>query len=131
MNRHIPLDEPVDLLNVAFENPRKIKLQKEGIYGSSRRNKREKLLSKSEESHEAERIYSVPDRITGLLELEELRRTCPGRIWNFVRRFMLVTKICTHYNRLKSTSRTRYIIAKINLPPVELSDRNVSPCVQW
>ena len=83
--RHIPLDEPIDLLNVAFENPRKIKLQKESIYGIPRRNKRESLLSKSEESHEAERTYSVPDRNTGHLELEELRRTCPGRIWNFVR----------------------------------------------
>lgn len=90
LNRHIPLDEPIDLLNVAFENPRKIKLQKEGIYGLPRRNKREKLHSKSEESHEAESMYSVPDRKTGLLELEELRRTCPGRIWNFVWYFMLV-----------------------------------------
>ena len=102
--RHIPLDEPIDLLNVAFENPRKIKLQKDGL---SRRNKTEKLLSKSEESHEVERTYSVPDRNTGLLELEELRRTCPGRIWNFVRHSMLVIESFTHYNRLKSTSRTR------------------------
>jgi hypothetical protein len=94
--RHIPLDEPIDLLNVAFENPRKIKLQKESIYGLPRRNKREKLLSKSEESHEAERTYSVPDRNTGLLELEELRRTCPGRIWNFVRHFMLEIETFTH-----------------------------------
>ncbi|EEB87677.1 hypothetical protein MPER_14901, partial [Moniliophthora perniciosa FA553] len=26
----------------------------------------------------------VPDRVTGLQELEELRRLCPDRIWNFV-----------------------------------------------
>ncbi|KAF8807600.1 hypothetical protein BYT27DRAFT_7233106 [Phlegmacium glaucopus] len=84
-HRHIPLEEPIDLLNVAFENPRKIKLQKEGnIGGLSKRNKREKMLSKNEDSHEAEHMYTVPDRTTGLLEVEELRRICPGRIWNFV-----------------------------------------------
>jgi hypothetical protein len=38
-------------------------------------------------------MYSVPDRNTGLLELEELRRTCPGRIWNFVRHFLLVIEL--------------------------------------
>ena len=28
--------------------------------------------------------YNVPDRLTGLQEVEELRRLCPGRTWNFV-----------------------------------------------
>jgi hypothetical protein len=28
--------------------------------------------------------YLVPDRVAGLSELEELRRLCPGRQWNFV-----------------------------------------------
>ena len=31
--------------------------------------------------------YMVPDRVTGLQELEELRRLCPGRVWNFVMSF--------------------------------------------
>jgi hypothetical protein len=26
----------------------------------------------------------VPDRVTGLEEVEELRSLCPDRIWNFV-----------------------------------------------
>lgn len=30
--------------------------------------------------------YRVPDRVTGLQEVEELRRLCPGRVWNFVSR---------------------------------------------
>lgn len=29
--------------------------------------------------------YMVPDRVTGLEEVEELRQLCPGRVWNFVR----------------------------------------------
>lgn len=95
MNRHIPLDEPIDLLNVAFENPRKIKLQKEGnIGGLPRQKKREKMFSKKKDTnHEGELMYSVPDRTTGLLELEELRRICPGRIWNFVRHPLFVIGI--------------------------------------
>lgn len=28
--------------------------------------------------------YMVPDRVTGLQALEELRQLCPGRVWNFV-----------------------------------------------
>lgn len=28
--------------------------------------------------------YLVPDRVTGLQEVEELRRVCKGRTWNFV-----------------------------------------------
>ena len=83
LNSHIPPDEPIDLLNVAFENPRKMKIQMEG--NISKRNKREQMPSKDEDTHEAGLMYSVPDRTTGFLEVEELRRTCPGRIWNFVR----------------------------------------------
>lgn len=33
-------------------------------------------------------VYHVPDRLTGLEELEELRRICSNRIWNFVRPFI-------------------------------------------
>lgn len=46
------------------------------------------MLSKNEDSREPRFMYSVPDRNTGLMEVEELRRICPGRIWNFVRYFM-------------------------------------------
>lgn len=60
-HRHVPVDEPIDLLNVAFENPWK---------QSKEKNKKD--------------IYLVPDRVTGLQEVEELRRLCPSRKWNFV-----------------------------------------------
>lgn len=116
-NRHIPLDEPIDLLNVAFENPRKIKTQKGGnIHGLSRQNKREKMLSKNEDSHEAGDMYTVPDRTTGLLEVEELRRICPGRIWNFVRHSMLVIE--TDFYSLQQV--------EINVPYKVYYDQNQS-----
>ncbi|KIL70625.1 hypothetical protein M378DRAFT_183249 [Amanita muscaria Koide BX008] len=67
-HKHVPPLEPIDLLNVAFENPRKIRAHIQNSNGTS----------------QEEVSYRAPDRITGLQEWEELRRVCPGRQWNFV-----------------------------------------------
>lgn len=87
--RHISLDEPIDLLNVAFENPRKVQVQLDGNIGALPKKKRKQHLKmiEIESSSNADRemsSYIVPDRATGLQEVEELRRLCPGRVWNFV-----------------------------------------------
>ncbi|QKX55874.1 uncharacterized protein TRUGW13939_02973 [Talaromyces rugulosus] len=66
----LPINEPIDLLNVSFENPRvaaalKAKSQKENTKMGS--------------------IYeNCPDRITGRAGHAELQRVCPGRVWRFV-----------------------------------------------
>lgn len=85
-HRHIPMDEPIDLLNVAFENPRKIRIQKEGNPGGvPKRIRKSQPHCKESLQETSEKVpYLVPDRVTGLKELEELRRVCPGRVWNFV-----------------------------------------------
>ncbi|KAJ8084263.1 hypothetical protein PM082_003031 [Marasmius tenuissimus] len=81
-DRHVPRDEPIDLLNVAFENPRKIKLKAEGnIGGLPKREKKKRAL---QDEIKPKATYNVPDRLTGFQEVEELRRLCPGRKWNFV-----------------------------------------------
>jgi hypothetical protein len=91
-DRHIPLDEPIDLLNIAFENPRKIRVQVDGNVGSvNKKKQKSKMLqdAKSTDGQLSGRYdpdYLVPDRSAGLSELEELRRLCPGRQWNFVSR---------------------------------------------
>lgn len=88
-HKHIPLDEPIDLLNIAFENPRKIRVQVDGNVGGIKK-KRQRAILKNRVSIDeqlSERYnpnYLVPDRVAGLKELEELRRLCPGRQWNFV-----------------------------------------------
>lgn len=83
-DRHVDRDEPIDLLNVAFENPRKILVQAEGnIGGMPKREKKQKLKDRMDYSS-IDVTYNVPDRGTGLQELEELRRLCPRRTWNFV-----------------------------------------------
>lgn len=59
----LPSNETVDLLNVAFENPRSI-------------------AAMGNKTHSA---YDLcPDRITGLSSFSELCRVCPERTWRFV-----------------------------------------------
>ncbi|KAI0724371.1 asparagine synthase-domain-containing protein [Cerioporus squamosus] len=83
-DRHVPPEEPIDLLNVAFENPRKQAVKVEGnIYALPKREKKQKLRDPLDYST-VKVTYDVPDRLTGLQEVEELRRLCPHRTWNFL-----------------------------------------------
>jgi asparagine synthetase B (glutamine-hydrolysing) len=61
---HLALDEPIDLINVAFENPRTVAAHK----------------TKPED------VYSVcPDRVTGLAGWKELKtRSLGARRWRFL-----------------------------------------------
>jgi hypothetical protein len=82
---HVPPDEPIDLLNVAFENPRKIRAQVDGNVGGTKKKKKFNALQDDTPATErCDTDYLVPDRSAGLYELEELRRLCPSRQWNFV-----------------------------------------------
>lgn len=84
-HRHIPIEESIDLLNVAFENPRKIRNKLDGnLGGLPKRQKRAMAHTQKILEQPLDTSYMVPDRVTGLQEVEELRRLCPGRIWNFV-----------------------------------------------
>jgi asparagine synthetase B (glutamine-hydrolysing) len=60
----IPADQCIDLINVAFENPR--------IAGQFKNLSREELYEK------------CPDRMTGRNAFAELSGVCPGRTWRFV-----------------------------------------------
>lgn len=80
-DRHIPLEEPIDLLNVAF-------MMRETA--SDQRREKQKNCSKnfSESANVAaanpEKQFNVPDRITGRAGLKELQTVSPSRIWNFI-----------------------------------------------
>ncbi|KAK5168048.1 uncharacterized protein LTR77_006616 [Saxophila tyrrhenica] len=58
----LPAHEPIDLLNVAFENPR---IHDASLGGVSA-------------------FELCPDRITGRASFAELQEVCPGRLWRFV-----------------------------------------------
>ncbi|KAJ3129119.1 Asparagine synthetase domain-containing protein 1 [Nowakowskiella sp. JEL0407] len=72
---YVPENEAIDLLNVSFENPR--------IQKARQNEKLHKKHAKGKKDVETS-VYEVPDRITGRLSVEELKRTFPGREWRFV-----------------------------------------------
>lgn len=70
----VPLNEPIDLLNVAFENPRVAAAAATAQPKSS-----------SSHSQEPVSVYEAcPDRITGRSAHCELQMACPSRNWRFV-----------------------------------------------
>ncbi|XP_067843812.1 asparagine synthetase domain-containing protein 1 [Heptranchias perlo] len=88
-DRHIPPDEPIDLLNVAFKQqewkrqktPTKQKKQKKSNAASAP----EEETLKIDNGNDTERTtFNVPDRITGLSGLKELQIINPSRNWNFI-----------------------------------------------
>ncbi|GKT48241.1 asparagine synthetase domain-containing protein C4F6.11c [Colletotrichum spaethianum] len=61
----LPSEQGIDLINVAFENPR--------------------LAAKAEQSSDGLSLYEAcPDRITGRKSFAELAAICPARRWRFV-----------------------------------------------
>ena len=68
----LPLDETIDLLNVAFENPRVIAAAKH------------RPTHGFPDTEGSDPYSSCPDRITGKSSHAELQRVCPARTWRFV-----------------------------------------------
>jgi asparagine synthetase B (glutamine-hydrolysing) len=99
----LPLEEGIDLLNVAFENKRVLEARtnkatfkrkgKKAKKGQDETNDKEEPAPDAgtdevtiglEKAYNGD-IYEIcPDRITGRKSLEELQRVCPGREWQFV-----------------------------------------------
>lgn len=66
----IPPDQGIDLINVAFENPR--------VAANAKKSKDPNITESFD-------IYEVcPDRITGRKSFAELQAVCPGRAWRFI-----------------------------------------------
>ena len=85
----LPWNQNIDLINVAFENPRVVnaannvsKLKKNG--------KGVQVLIEDQDSTDAIKTTksspyeSCPDRQTGRKTFEELQRVCPERLWRFI-----------------------------------------------
>eukprot|EP00075_Anas_platyrhynchos_P027521 XP_027316774.1 asparagine synthetase domain-containing protein 1 [Anas platyrhynchos] len=89
-DRHVPVEEPIDLLNVAFMMKEQAK-QKGTTKKRSNQEIRLDLHSCQESCKEMDAktgghlsCFDVPDRITGRAGLKELEALNPSRIWNFV-----------------------------------------------
>lgn len=126
------MDEPIDLLNVAFENPHKLMVQAQGNTGGlPRKQKKEQQRRQIISEPIIHTSYMVPDRVTGLQELEELRRLCPGRVWNFVRHHSSVHDFNAQTDRIgrsRSTCRIRFVqvLGSVHVPETVLLGRNLN-----
>ena len=77
--------QDIDLLNVAFENPRVCQAAK--------------ITRRSE----APSSFNLcPDRITGLSSYAEILQKCPGRTWRFVAINITYTELQAHRSQIKS-----------------------------
>ncbi|NWW70665.1 ASND1 protein, partial [Climacteris rufus] len=87
-DKHVPLEEPIDLLNVAFM----IKEQAKHTATTKRHTNQQLDLPCPQESCQDLSAntgadlpcFDVPDRITGRTGLKELEAMNPSRTWNFV-----------------------------------------------
>ncbi len=88
----LPGDQQIDLLNVAFENPRVVRAAKNKSKPGKSQSKKHELLDDdisrdieiSEDSSGSSPFEICPDRITGRKAFQELRDVCPSRVWRFV-----------------------------------------------
>ena len=87
----LPLDFSVDLLNVAFENPR--------VEAVADLAKAKNKLGISDESSPYSRC---PDRITGTASFNEILGICPGRVWRFVSIDVPYTEMTEHRGQIVS-----------------------------
>ncbi|KAK5635149.1 hypothetical protein RRF57_010861 [Xylaria bambusicola] len=63
----VPIDQGLDLVNVAFENPRQVAIE-----------------ARQPHLQAADMYESCPDRATGRKAFAELQTSCPGRHWRFI-----------------------------------------------
>ncbi|XP_039081491.1 asparagine synthetase domain-containing protein 1 isoform X1 [Hyaena hyaena] len=123
-DHHVPLDEPIDLLNVAFMTKEKTMLT-----GFNKKRKKQKNYcelpseesSKNAAAGDHGKQFSVPDRITGRAGLKELHAVNPSRIWNFV-------EINVSLEELQEFRRTR--ICQLVQPLDTVLDDSIG-CAVW
>ncbi|XP_060478346.2 asparagine synthetase domain-containing protein 1 [Panthera onca] len=131
-DHHVPLDEPIDLLNVAFMT--KEKTIPTGFNKKKKKQKNQCEMPSEESSKNAaaaaaagndddssDKQFSVPDRISGRMGLKELQAANPSRTWNFV-------EINVSLEELQELRRTR--ICHLVQPLDTVLDDSIG-CAVW
>lgn len=77
-DKYVPKNEPIDLLNVAFEKKKASATSKPNSKNIPPSENYDDMLSFEDN------LYNVPDRISGRKTLKELQNLCPERKWNFI-----------------------------------------------
>jgi asparagine synthetase B (glutamine-hydrolysing) len=93
----LPINEPIDLLNVAFENPR--------VAAAAAATSKQQNTSSSPPPEPTSFYEACPDRITGRSAHAELQETCPGRTWRFIAIDIPYTETLAHRDSVKRLMR--------------------------
>ncbi|XP_055472584.1 asparagine synthetase domain-containing protein 1 [Psammomys obesus] len=120
-DRHIPSDEPIDLLNVAFVTKRKTPIPNIGRKQQNPHDIPSEKPSQSSAVVQDPDDAEVPDRVTGKAGLKELQSVSPSRIWNFV-------EINVSLEELQKLRRTR--ICHLVQPLDTVLDDSIG-CAVW
>lgn len=90
----LPSEQHIDLINVAFENPRVVQAAKNALSNTGKSKKTKNLNTEVQvdnidgqipnQKEDASAFEKCPDRETGRKAFQELRTVCPGRVWRFV-----------------------------------------------
>jgi asparagine synthetase B (glutamine-hydrolysing) len=89
----LPPEQHIDLINVAFENPRVVraskivarsKMQVEKVFEDPCTLEMTDTIASTESSVEISPFECCPDRETGRKTFQELKAVCPDRFWRFI-----------------------------------------------
>ncbi|RPA77080.1 hypothetical protein BJ508DRAFT_417291 [Ascobolus immersus RN42] len=110
----VPTDEPIELLNVAFENLRVAKAAETNSKPTKKKQKKKKGVTEEEEAEQPvvsevqtddtpRDVYDLcPDRRTGIQSYEELKRTCPDREWRFIKVNVAYSEVLSERQKILS-----------------------------
>lgn len=86
----LPLDQHIDLINVAFENPRVVNAANKISKLKDGKDVENRIVIEDQDStievgaNGSSPYESCPDRQTGRKAFQELQNVCPERTWRFV-----------------------------------------------
>ncbi|PBP24711.1 asparagine synthase [Diplocarpon rosae] len=104
----LPADQQIDLLNVAFENPRVVQAAQNAAKRTKRPDKhyshnRENIgrnLAPEDTVPSGSPFENCPDRETGRKAFRELQQVCPNRAWRFVTVNIPYTETLAHRSKV-------------------------------
>ncbi|KAG0150251.1 hypothetical protein CROQUDRAFT_652686 [Cronartium quercuum f. sp. fusiforme G11] len=97
-HQHLPPNQSIDLINVAFENPRSLS-----------------NISQRTDTEGAPDVFAVPDRKTGESSWAELCSLAPDRIWRFVKVDVSISEYHTHRHQIIQLMKPNFTVMDLSI----------------
>ena len=124
VDRVLGKGEAIDLINVAFENPRKVQSEERDREARARGRAKAKGKGRATDAMEVDddeppavSVYDVPDRLTGRDSWRELRRLRPARTWNLVEVDVPYSEMLAHRQKVIDLMRPNRTVMDLVRPP--------------